>query len=119
MEKRTDHMAYQEGMERIDTDIPRKVINRMEAYDYHVYTEKEVKAALAKETCGIEEFEALLSPAAERFLEEIAQKARAETRKHFGNTVYMFTPLYIANYCQNHCIYCGFNCQNKIRRARR
>ena len=118
MEKRTDHMAYQEGMERIDTDIPRKVINRMEAYDYHVYTEKEVKAALAKETCGIEEFEALLSPAAERFLEEIAQKARAETRKHFGNTVYMFTPLYIANYCQNHCIYCGFNCQNKIRRAR-
>ncbi len=44
--------------------------------------------------------------------------ARQETRKHFGNSVMMFTPLYIANYCENHCIYCGFNCQNKIHRAR-
>lgn len=113
-----DHMAYQEGMEVIDTDIPEKVIKRMERYDYDRYTGKEVKAALAKEVCGVEEFEALLSPAAEPFLEEIARKAQAETRKHFGNSVYMFTPLYIANYCENYCIYCGFNCHNHINRAR-
>ena len=56
-------------------------------------------------------------PAALPFLEEIAQAAQRETRKHFGNSVNMFTPLYIANYCENYCIYCGFNCHNKIRRA--
>lgn len=113
-----DHMAYQEGMEVLSTDIPEKVIHRMESFDYDRYTEREVKAALAKEVCGVEEFEALLSPAAEPFLEEIARKAQGETRKHFGNSVYMFTPLYIANYCENYCIYCGFNCHNHINRAR-
>ena len=50
-------------------------------------------------------------------MEEIAQVAQQETRKHFGNSVCMFTPLYIANYCENYCIYCGFNCHNKIHRA--
>ena len=59
---------------------------------------------------------ALLSPAAEPFLEELAQKARAVTSRHFGNTVYLFTPLYLANYCENYCIYCGFNCYNPIHR---
>ena len=49
---------------------------------------------------------------------KIAQAAQKETRKHFGNSVYMFTPIYIANYCENYCIYCGFNCHNKIRRAK-
>ena len=48
----------------------------------------------------------------------MAQRARQETRRHFGNTVYMFTPLYISNYCENYCIYCGFNCHNNIRRAK-
>ena len=90
----------------------------MEAYDYGKYTEKEVKEALRHEVCTPEDFEALLSPAALPFLEEIAQKAQSETRKHFGNSIYMFTPLYIANYCENYCIYCGFNCHNKIRRAK-
>ena len=46
----------------------------------------------------------------------MAQRAQIETQKHFGNTVYIFTPLYIANYCENYCVYCGFNCYNKIRR---
>ena len=50
-------------------------------------------------------------------MEEIAQKAQKETRKHFGNSVAIFTPLYIANYCENYCVYCGFNCHNKIKRA--
>ena len=47
-------------------------------------------------------------------MEEMAQKAKIETSKHFGNTVYLFTPLYIANYCENYCVYCGFNCYNDI-----
>ena len=66
----------------------------------------------------LKDFAALLSPAAEPFLEEMAQRAQEEKLKHFGNVIYMFTPLYIANYCQNYCIYCGFNCRNRIKRAR-
>ncbi|MCM1256343.1 MAG: 2-iminoacetate synthase ThiH [Roseburia sp.] len=112
------HMDYQEGMEVIDTGIPGKVIERMEAYDYTRYTEADVRKALAKTSCSVEDFEALLSPVAGVFLEEIARKAQAETRKHFGNSIYMFTPLYIANYCENYCIYCGFNCHNNINRAK-
>ena len=57
-------------------------------------------------------------PAAEPFLEQMAQRARRETGKHFGNTVYLFTPLYIANYCENYCVYCGFNCYNHIHRMK-
>ena len=48
----------------------------------------------------------------------MARRAELETRKHFGNTVYIFTPLYIANFCQNYCIYCGFNCYNNIHRKK-
>jgi 2-iminoacetate synthase len=117
-ENRIDHMTYLPDMEVLDSDIQRNVIERMNAYDYDKYTEKEVKAALAHDICTPEDFEALLSPAALPFLEEMAQKAQQETRKHFGNSVYMFTPLYIANYCENYCIYCGFNCHNRIRRAK-
>lgn len=117
-ENRIDHMTYLLGMEKLESDIGQKVIERMEAYDYNKYTEKDVKAALAHEVCTPEDFEALLSPAALPFLEEMAQRAQRETRKHFGNSIYMFTPLYIANYCENYCVYCGFNCHNKIRRAK-
>lgn len=117
-ENRIDHMEYLLGMEVLESEVQQKVIERMEAYDYNKYTEKDVKAALAHRECTPEDFEALLSPAALPFLEEIAQKAQQETRKHFGNSIYMFTPLYIANYCENYCIYCGFNCHNKIRRAK-
>ena len=115
---RTNHMEYMEGMEQISSDVMEKVLSQMNAYDYERYTEEDVKRALVKETCGIEEFKALLSPAAEPFLEEMAVRAKRETGKHFGNTVYMFTPLYIANYCENYCIYCGFNCYNDISRKK-
>ena len=117
-ENRIDHMTYLPDMEVLESDVQRKVIERMEQYDYDKYTAKDVKAALSHEVCTVEDFEALLSPAALPYLEEMAQRAQKETRKHFGNSIYMFTPLYIANYCENYCIYCGFNCHNKIRRAK-
>ena len=82
-----------------------------------LYTKADVKRAIAHDIRTPEDFAALLSPAALPLLEEIAQAAQEETRKHFGNSVYMFTPIYIANYCENYCIYCGFNCHNKINRA--
>lgn len=115
---RTNHMEYMEGMEQIQSDIMDRVLSQMNGYDSEGYTAEDVKRALARETCGIEELKALLSPAAEPYLEEMAARAKVETSKHFGNTVYIFTPLYIANYCENYCIYCGFNCYNDINRKK-
>ena len=117
IDENTDHMKYTDDMEAIDSDIMDRVIAEMNSYDADIYTAKDVKEALAAETCSVDNFKALLSPAALPFLEEIAQKAQKETRKHFGNSVAIFTPLYIANYCENYCVYCGFNCLNKIKRA--
>ena len=115
---RKNHMEYLPGMERIESDVSKNVMAQMKAFDYSKYTAKEVKASLEHENCTIEDFKALLSPAAEPFLEKMAQRARLETSKHFGNTVYLFTPLYIANYCENYCVYCGFNCYNHINRMK-
>ena len=115
---RTNHMEYMNGMEHINSDIFSKVMSEMKSYDYSQYTAVDVRRALTHDTCTVEDLKALLSPAAEPFLERMAQKARLETQKHFGNTVYMFTPLYIANYCENYCVYCGFNCYNDIRRMK-
>lgn len=113
---RTDPMKYMPGMQEIPHDIMDRVLSEMEAYDYTKYTAADVLRALQHETCTVEDFKALLSPAAQPFLEKMAARAKAETSKHFGNTVYLFTPLYIANYCNNYCIYCGFNIYNDIDR---
>ena len=115
---RKDHMEYLPGMEIIQSDVCGKVMTKMEQYEADRYTAKDVRAALEHETCTIEDFKALISPAAEPFLEQMAERARRETSKHFGNTVYLFTPLYIANYCENYCVYCGFNCYNHINRMK-
>lgn len=118
VEERIDHMKYLPDMEVLDSNIGEMVIDKMNAYDYNSYTEADVKRALAANVCTPEDFAALLSPAATPFIEEMAQKAKYEKEKHFGNSIYMFTPLYIANYCENYCVYCGFNCHNKIKRAK-
>lgn len=115
---RKNHMEYLPGMEQIQSDVRANVMGQVNAFDLSQYTAKDVKAALEHENCSIEDFKVLLSPAAEPFLEQMAQRARLETSKHFGNTVYLFTPLYIANYCENYCVYCGFNCYNHISRMK-
>ena len=115
---RTDHMAYLPGMDVIESDVCKNVMEHFDSYDYSKYTAQDVRRALDNERCSIEDFKALLSPAAEPFLEQMAQRAQRETSKHFGNTVYLFTPIYIANYCENYCVYCGFNCYNRIKRMK-
>lgn len=115
---RKSHMEYLPGMEVLDSDLKDRVLAEMGSYDYTRYTAADVKAALEHDTCSLEDFKALLSPAAAPFLEEMARKAHGETQRHFGNTVYLFTPLYIANYCENYCVYCGFNCYNHIQRMK-
>lgn len=115
---RTDPMAYLPGMERIDSDLKDRVLAAVAAYDPARFGSADVCRALERERLAIEDLQALLSPAAAPFLEPMAERARAETVRHFGNTVYLFTPLYIANYCENYCVYCGFNCFNPIRRMK-
>jgi 2-iminoacetate synthase len=115
---RTDPMTYLPDMEQISSDVCQNVMHHMQAYDAGAYTAQDVQAALSHAHCSIEDFKALLSPAAEPFLEQMAERARLETGKHFGNTLYLFTPLYIANYCENYCVYCGFNCYNQIQRKK-
>jgi 2-iminoacetate synthase len=79
-------------------------------------TADDARRALAAERLGAKDFLALLSPAAEPFLEEMALRAREETLRHFGRSVQLFTPLYLANFCTNRCVYCGFNARRAIRR---
>ncbi len=61
---------------------------------------------------------ALLSPQAENHLEAMAQKAHAITLRYFGKTIQLYTPMYLSNYCDNYCLYCGFNKQNKAERKK-
>lgn len=114
--KHTDVMDYTDGMEMLDSGVMDSVLGRAAAFDQHSYSDRDVSATLEGE-CDIEGFAALLSPAAGRHLEEMAERARNETRRHFGNSVCLFTPLYVSNYCSNECVYCGFNCRNRIHRA--
>ncbi|MDR2161225.1 MAG: 2-iminoacetate synthase ThiH [Desulfovibrio sp.] len=76
----------------------------------------DVRRSLAADRLDERDFLILLSPAAEPFLEETAQRAREETIRHFGRTVQLFTPLYLANVCTNRCVYCGFNARRGVAR---
>ena len=114
----TDHMAYAEGMEVLDSTLLEEVLEARNSYDYAAYSEADVRQALSHQQRSPKDFAALLSPAALPLLEDIARQAQQERQRYFGNSVTFFTPLYIANYCENYCIYCGFNSHNSIHRAR-
>lgn len=77
---------------------------------------KNVERVLAKVRLDELDFLALLSDAASGMLEPMAQRAHELTRRHFGNVVQLFTPLYISNYCENACLYCSFARQYRISR---
>lgn len=115
---RTNHMEYMADMDKISPEIRHKVMAAVNDYDENSYTARDVELALSKDDCTIEDFKALLSPAAMPFLEQMAERAARERADHFGTSVYIFTPLYIANYCENYCVYCGFNCYNDIARKK-
>lgn len=82
----------------------------------HAQTAQDVERALASETLSSGHLLALLSPAAEAYLEPLAQRAQALTRRRFGNTVNFYVPLYLSNLCANECTYCGFSMSNRIKR---
>lgn len=82
------------------------------------YSGLDVERVLARDTLRPEDFAILLSPAAQVYLEPMAQKARALTIRHFGRTIGLFTPLYLANFCSNSCLYCSFHAGNQIARRK-
>ena len=75
-----------------------------------------MEAALHKEYLDVEDFKALISPAAQPYLEVMARLSQQYTLQRFGKTISMFVPLYITNSCTNFCIYCGFNHNNPMSR---
>jgi len=79
-------------------------------------TAADVERALASPRRNLEDFKALISPAAAPYLEEMAQISHQLTQKRFGKTIQMYTPIYLSNVCSNNCVYCGFNINNKIKR---
>lgn len=97
--------------------------NTFDAYDWdtlekeiYAYTSHDVQQVLQKDKIDLIDFKALISPAAKPFLEEMAQRSHALTKKRFGNTIQMYVPMYLSNECQNICTYCGFSMTNKIPR---
>jgi len=101
-------MSFKEVIQKYD---PLQVIAEIEAM-----TAADVQRALAAEQLDNRDFMALLSPAAEDFLEEMAQKAHAITLCRFGRTILLYAPIYLSNECHNSCLYCGFSVNNPIPR---
>ena len=84
--------------------------------DIYNKTPAAVEKALSRKRRGLDDFMALISPAAASYLEEMAQISHRLTRQRFGKTIQLYIPLYLSNECQNICTYCGFSYENKIRR---
>ena len=97
---------FSEELEKIDWEETTKTI--------YSKTESDVLRALGKEHCDVDDFMALISPAAAKYLEPMAQLSKKYTEERFGKTISMFIPLYITNSCTNSCVYCGFHIINVI-----
>ncbi len=93
-----------------------------QSFDFSVFFERvsdaDVQRVLHKERLGLNDFLVLLSPKAESYLEVMAQKAHKITQQHFGKTILLYTPMYLANYCINKCVYCGFRVDNELPRTK-
>lgn len=79
-------------------------------------TPADVEQALSSSKRTLEDFKALVSPAAAPYLEQMAQISQQLTQKRFGKVLQMYVPLYLSNECNNICTYCGFSYDNKVKR---
>ncbi len=113
-----DIYAYMPHMQRIDSAMFEQILGIVENYNEQDFSLKDVKNALNAPNIGIPELKALLSSAAEGMLESLALRSQITTKRYFGNSISIFTPLYLSNYCQSKCLYCGFQKGNKIKRAK-
>ncbi|CAM1347973.1 2-iminoacetate synthase ThiH [Tenacibaculum halocynthiae] len=110
-------------MNSIENENSKSFIDTFGQYNWDVELESifskttsDVEQALVKSKRSLEDFKALISPAAKPFLEEMAHMSSVLTKKRFGNTIQMYAPMYLSNECQNICTYCGFSLTNKIPR---
>lgn len=118
---KTSIFEYQKGMNDIQSDILERVLAHAQGYESAEFDEKSVRVVLQKassQSLDIWDLKAVLSEAAEPFLEDLARLAQAKTKTHFGNAISLFTPLYLSNHCESKCVYCGFQKGNAIARAR-
>ena len=100
---------FSDVLEKIDWDATTEAI--------YAKSDADVRRALAKSHLDVEDFMALTPPAAEPYLETMAQLSYRYTRERFGNTMQIFIPLYITNSCTNSCVYCGFHVSNPMKRT--
>lgn len=102
-------MSFREIYDQFDWDIIKRRIYEKSSRD--------VESALKKSGIrDLDDFMALLSPAADPYLEDMANLSNSLTRKRFGNTMQLYIPLYLSNKCSNNCTYCGFRRKNRIKR---
>lgn len=113
-----DPMAFLPDMDVLGCEMFDRVLDAVEVYDPDAVTPVDVRRVLDADVVEPEDVGVLFAPAAESFIEEMARRARAERVRWFGTNIQFFTPLYLANYCENRCVYCGFNCESGIHRAR-
>lgn len=102
-------MSFSEELEKISWEASTTAIYNM--------TTADVERALSKKHLDVLDFMALISPAAEPYIEVMAKLSKQYTEQRFGKTISMFVPLYLTNSCANHCIYCGFQHNNPIKRV--
>ncbi len=99
-----------------------EIVEQYQAFDTGAFfsrvTEADVRRAIGENRLTPMDYLTLLSPQAEIYLEEMAQKSHRLTVQHFGHTMQLFTPMYVANHCVNHCLYCGFNTNNNLHRTK-
>ncbi len=109
---------YFPGMDIIDSDIKEKVKKAYDQVKDIRVAKADVLASLGAERLDYRDLFILLSHEAEDLLEEMAEVARAKRIRYFGTNVSLFSPIYIANYCENSCRYCGFRAKSDIKRAK-
>jgi 2-iminoacetate synthase len=100
---------FSEELEKISWEETTKSI--------YAKTDADVRTALSKSRLNVDDFMALISPAAAPYLETMAQLSQKYTLERFGKTMSMFIPLYITNSCTNSCVYCGFHVSNPMKRT--
>ena len=96
-------------MQYLDLDFD-KIFSEVSNFD--------VKTAIQGETTDLQRLLSLISAEAQTQLEDMAERAHEITLRNFGRTIQLYTPMYLSNYCQNQCLYCGFNSKNKVERKK-
>ena len=99
-------------------DVLSRVSDEDIAKTLDVVTDDEILSTLSKAVLDIDDALILLSPQALLYLENMAQLAHERTVQQFGYTIQLFTPMYISNYCDNGCVYCGYSHHSGIAREK-